>query len=209
MPRQIPEIAGGPLLNSGGQVIGILQGKFRGSQNLNFAIPINYLRGLLGTAQSAMTLRDFKTRLLEESSAIKSRSAPDGFPRAWKSLSSIARYDIRIDGDFIYVERIFSRVDLIERVYSGVARPEDIFSKIEARKNGKLYVGKIRYGGTCRTGSATTNSCAFEDQVEFTLVTPTLIEGASLDFPSDAKFDCRKCEYSKRKQIFKFVWIPE
>jgi hypothetical protein len=36
--------------------------------------------------------------------------------------------------------------------------------------------------------------------VEFTLVTPTRIEGASLDYLSEAKFDCRKCEYSKPKQ---------
>ena len=63
----------------------------------------------------------------------------------------------------------------------------------------------MRYRGTPGTGLGTTNSCAFEDQVEFTLVTPTRIEGAILDHPTDAKFDCRKCEFSKPKQIFKFT----
>jgi len=204
-----PGNSGGPLLNSRGQVIGILQSKLRGSQNLNFAVPINYLRGLLGTAQSPMQLREFRARLLEDNSAVSLGSAAGGLPKVWKSLSSTARYDVRLDGDFIYAERIFSRMDLVERVYAGVQRPEDIFRKIEARKSGKLYAGKVRYGGTCATGLGTSNSCAFEDQVEFTLVTPTRIEGAILDRPADTKFDCRKCEFSKPKQIIKFTWIPE
>lgn len=204
-----PGNSGGPLVNSRGQVIGILQSKVQGSQNLNFAVPINYLRGLLGTAQAPMELRDFKAKLLGESSAIGSRAGLGGFPKLWKSLSSIARYDVRLDGDYLYVERIFSQSDLVERVYSGVRRPEDIFSKIEAKKSDKLYVGKVRYGGTCVNRLEQQNSCAFEDQVEFTLVTPTRIEGAGLSHPPDAQFDCRKCTYSKPKRIFKFVWIPE
>jgi hypothetical protein len=128
--------------------------------------------------------------------------------RVWKSLSGTDRYQVRLDGEFIYAERVFSRVDLLERVYEGVKQPEDIYRKMEAKKSGNLYAGKVRYGGTCTTG-LNTRSCAFQDQVEFILVTPTRIEGAILDHPFDARFDCRKCEFSQPKRIFKFTWIPE
>ena len=146
-----PGNSGGPLVNSRGQVIGVLTSSFRASEGLHFAVPINYLRGLLGTAQTAMTLQEFKARLAEESAAAKLGSAPDGLPNVWKSsLSGTSRYQVRLDGDFIYVERIFSRAELAERIYSGVTLPLEIFSKVEARKSDKLYVGKMSYGGTCQ-----------------------------------------------------------
>ena len=47
--------SGGPVLNDGGEVIGVSFATFRGGQNLNFAIPSNYLKELLsqlGTAKS-------------------------------------------------------------------------------------------------------------------------------------------------------------
>lgn len=42
-----PGSSGGPLLNRDGQVIGVLSFTLTQSQNLNFAIPINYARGIL------------------------------------------------------------------------------------------------------------------------------------------------------------------
>jgi S1-C subfamily serine protease len=40
--------SGGPVLAENGQVIGIATSQMRDGQNLNFAVPINYARGLLG-----------------------------------------------------------------------------------------------------------------------------------------------------------------
>lgn len=45
-----PGSSGGPVLNSKGEVIGVSVATFRGGQNLNFAIPSNYLKVLIAKA---------------------------------------------------------------------------------------------------------------------------------------------------------------
>jgi len=45
-----PGSSGGPVLNGKGEVIGVSAATFRGGQNLNFAIPSNYLKLLLAKA---------------------------------------------------------------------------------------------------------------------------------------------------------------
>lgn len=42
-----PGNSGGPLVNDKGLVIGVISSKLKESEGLNFAIPINYLRGML------------------------------------------------------------------------------------------------------------------------------------------------------------------
>jgi S1-C subfamily serine protease len=51
--------SGGALFNSRGEVIGIITYLFKSGQNINFAVPINYARGMIGD-QPSKTLADLK-----------------------------------------------------------------------------------------------------------------------------------------------------
>lgn len=55
-----PGSSGGPVLNGKGEVIGVSVATFRGGQNLNFAIPSNYLKRLLGRVAPAKPLAQAK-----------------------------------------------------------------------------------------------------------------------------------------------------
>ncbi|HSO00343.1 MAG TPA: trypsin-like peptidase domain-containing protein, partial [Candidatus Nanopelagicales bacterium] len=59
-----PGSSGGPLINTRGQVIGVIQATIRGGQNLNLAVPSRYVVEMLGRAEKApkaMELSDFAT----------------------------------------------------------------------------------------------------------------------------------------------------
>ncbi len=55
-----PGSSGGPVLNGKGEVIGVSVATFRGGQNLNFAIPSNYLKTLLEKAGAPKSLAQAK-----------------------------------------------------------------------------------------------------------------------------------------------------
>ena len=62
-----PGNSGGPLLNSTGAAVGVVSFKLRSAEGLNFAIPINYARGLLYTVHAPMTLDQMRRSLVDTS----------------------------------------------------------------------------------------------------------------------------------------------
>lgn len=62
-----PGSSGGPVLNGKGEVIGVSVATFRGGQNLNFAIPSNYLKTLLGKAGPTKPLAQARTARAQKS----------------------------------------------------------------------------------------------------------------------------------------------
>jgi S1-C subfamily serine protease len=75
-----PGNSGGPLVNSKGQAIGVVSFKLRSSEGLNFAIPINYVSGLLNDLHQPMSLQQMRSSL-----NARSTPAPTKLPPGWSS----------------------------------------------------------------------------------------------------------------------------
>jgi hypothetical protein len=96
-----PGNSGGPLVNSKGQAIGVVSFKLRSTEGLNFAIPINYVRGLLNNLHEVMTLEQMRQRL----SAVTPQGGTTG-PTISETLDwlrekiplGIVRYTMRLSG---------------------------------------------------------------------------------------------------------------
>ena len=91
-----PGNSGGPLVNGKGQVIGVVTSKLRASEGLNFAVPINYVRGLMTPPEKLMTLEALRAAL-NAAPADTFNDVPS-FPALWKSMMAW-RFTIRICGD--------------------------------------------------------------------------------------------------------------
>ncbi len=192
-----PGNSGGPLLNARGQAVGVLDFKLRGTENLNFAIPINYTRGMLSNLQTPMTLDEMRTRL----GAVAQLFKPTGsFPTQWKSLTNATRMTLRIEEERVSVERILP-VD---------ARNAGAFWICDFKRDADKYVGTVRMKFLCwNSWKAEYKSCTFEVPGEVLSLTPERIEGRIMAPLHDANLNCRKCSYSKPFTLQPFVWIPE
>lgn len=195
-----PGNSGGPLVDANGRAIGVLSFKRRGSENLNFVVPINYARGLLATVRN-VSLEELRGVLATSEDPLKATLV---FPLRWKSLTTGTSRTIRIEGDFIYVELVLP--DEVQKAGG--------FTITEFRKSGDKYVGTTRSRRPCTypsswDGSIQYNACSSELRTEITSLTPTRIEGNVLAPPDAAKLNCARCTYSMPPQRQEFVWIPE
>lgn len=200
-----PGNSGGPLLDRNGKVIGVLSFKLRGTESLNFVIPINYARGLL-TSTELYGLDELSKRLAISTPDLFVTSQSQ-FPTHWKSLASGTTKIIRVDSEHIYVETLIPE----ERRQAGE------FNVAELKKAGSKYVGSSRGAFACSwigfklfVGQQQNfNLCKFDIPIEITLFSPTRIEGTIEDYPDDAKFDCGKCRANKQPVRKPFTWIPQ
>lgn len=95
-----PGSSGGPVLNGKGEVIGVSVATFRGGQNLNFAIPSNYLKTLIAKAGPAKPLTQGKATKAQRSilSDLGGRSAESvvGSHFAWNDNQFMGYYTFSV-----------------------------------------------------------------------------------------------------------------
>ncbi len=202
-----PGNSGGPLLNGRGEVIGVLGFKLKGSENLNFALPINYVRGLLNTLQSPMSLDELRSKLGKTAAEALAVRGVGTYPAKWKSLINGTLRSLRFDGNFIYGEREFTS----EEKAAGT-----IFGTYELKKQAENFLGIYRLGVNCTyrdlwtsTTGWRSNKCSLEGNVELHSITADRIEGRAQRPDSKGKFDCKKCSYDRPLIWENFVWIPQ
>jgi hypothetical protein len=195
--------SGGPLVNTRGEVIGIVTFKLRGSENLNFAMPINYIRGMMTASKASMTLSELHGRI--GSSAPHFSNSEPTFPTRWKTIQNAHRWILRFTTDHIYAERLLT-ADENGKFQS---------SLVDLQREGEKWVGVQHAQISCdfrnlmtSTTGWSTHVCKLDVPFELNLVKPDRIEGRSLNPASDGKFDCKKCSFSRTLwQVF--TMIPE
>jgi hypothetical protein len=197
-----PGNSGGVVTNASGKAIGVAVAKLSESEGLNFAVPINYLRGLIDNIQKPIPLTELKGALADSTDIFKTQS----FPNRWKSLASGTTKVIRMDGDYLYVETVMP----------DAAKTRNDFFIAELKKTPSGYVGTIKSSATCSYPHAwygwnqpQYNRCSAESRIEIAVFTSTRIEGRAEGFSQGTKFDCKKCSWNKPQEWQSFVWIPE
>ena len=163
----------------------------------------NYVRGMLDNLQKPMSLDELRVNLSYLSSTTPDVFKSSAYATLWKSLSTGKVRSLRFEGDFVYAETVLTEE---QRKFG--------FDSYEFKKDRDGYKGSHRSGGTCTylsswDRSTQSNRCNFDRQIEFTSVMSNRIEGRSFDPPEGAKFDCKKCSYSKTFVWTPFVWIPK
>ncbi len=204
-----PGSSGGPLLNEKGECIGVVSFKISG-EGLNFALPSNYVRGLLGM-QSAMTLEQFNAAASKKTADASMFTAGSGdtITGKWRSLDSNTIKVLRQDGDYVSGES-FTRDE------------KQSLGSYDLRKQADgSYAGRIKGSWACRWWSVWAfpypdwreNQCNTEDQVFFTKVDANRIEGYIYGPKAPPQNDrnfaafCKTCGATFPKVKANFVWV--
>jgi hypothetical protein len=142
-----PGSSGGALLDMAGDVIGVTFAQLVGGQNLNFAIPITYVRPLLqGSPMKSVA----DVNLSASDDRPKPETAPTGsYTGMWESgkfsVSGAASMTIRITGNVASAEIFLTGGEVTSATLSGVANRtgENIWTVELSSKHPKLSVRGI------------------------------------------------------------------
>jgi hypothetical protein len=195
-----PGNSGGPMVKLNGSVVGVVVARLKNAENLNFAVPINSLRGLLENLAAPITLVQLRESIKGQNELFPTRQTT--FAREWKSLQSSASRRLSIASDTITGENHLSA----EQVKLG-------YSRWDIKRDGDRWLGKFHHGRACQTPATLLSkpeikSCRFAWDVELSLVTPNRIEGKVIVPPPMAKFDCAACSFNPEPEFEMFVWVP-
>jgi hypothetical protein len=185
-----PGSSGSPVVNTNGDVIAVAVAKWRGGENLNFAVPINYVRGLISLQPGTpvTTVSSNRTNVIDDS----------GLSGLWSSLASGGELEIIQDGDRLYVEYKFSS----ELKQAGQFSLYDL-----KRESPTSFLGTQRFQGVCKNTFGVTSRFSLQASVELQNVSSRRIEGRALG-PKPNWNPCKggKLKDSER-QWNNFVWI--
>jgi ankyrin repeat protein len=108
-----PGSSGGPVVDGRGQVIGVVVASFRQGQNLNFAVPSQYLRALLERARRVApdSIGVAGTRRQPASTTTPSHNRGDPVLRAWESNPDWRQYVSAIIGDRVVKDELKALLD--------------------------------------------------------------------------------------------------
>lgn len=131
-----PGSSGGGMFNVYGELIGVVTSQIREGQNLNFAVPVNYVRGLI-SAEAKMTLADLTERARSSSGTIRERtdksSSADDVSRLGsiiESMKAIEDIDEILEfedaGDGLWIAT-YKKVENLANVIVGVKLISDEF----------------------------------------------------------------------------------
>jgi hypothetical protein len=95
-----PGSSGGPVFNASGEVIGIAVLTLEAGQNLNFAIPIDYARGMLNIAQTQSLASIYEPEPIPEASP-----SPKVEPTKVSATASVHVPDEMRKGSFAFLEK--------------------------------------------------------------------------------------------------------
>ena len=193
-----PGNSGGPVIRIDGSVIAVVVSKLTNSENINFAIPINSLRGLMGNLTQPITLAQLRDSLKDQTDLFKSKQ--EVFAKEWKSLTSSNSRRLNISNDSITGENNIAPEALRNGVYF----------RWDIKKIGDKWLGKSYSGGPCLVPAGffaeKRYKYDFVHEVELTLVSPNRIEGRLLS--PTGKFDCATGKWDGPATWSNLIWVP-
>lgn len=166
-----PGSSGGVLLNSKGEVIGITSFQLTSGQNLNFAVPVKYVRPLLKSVEVMAFVPSEEAPVERPKPSAKAVALPSDLPRDWTNLEDGSAVSVRVDGEYIYEQgKILGDGQYIkEGTYI-----------CEMKREGDRWVGKCRYRVLLVWASAITqNWCNISLDETISLINRSRIEGES------------------------------
>ena len=199
--------SGSPVLSKSGKVVGIVSFRITGGESLNFAIPINYLRGLQGIQASA-PLKTWSQPLSDSSlgSVSAKKSTDQELSGTWRSLETSWLYDVQQDNDRMYI--LSNPLNA-----PGVSLNFDLVS--QGWSQGKAYNGTVSYRAPCNCITCGAGSIFFAtERAELIVDSESRLE-VRWQIPTEggnnfaAKIDCRGGRFKEgpRAWINRQVWI--
>jgi hypothetical protein len=107
-----PGNSGGPVVNRQQEVIGVVVYRIVGGENLNFAVPINYVRDLIASTGPAISLGELRIRLAKKG---EGNAGPQSKPSLSPSPTQIPAWWYSADPKRVLADPLFVTLGLDQR----------------------------------------------------------------------------------------------